>query len=569
MLVRGALGIFVLLVAVSLLGTLAESEIDAWLRLPNDAETRTILSHPLADVRKQADGSLAVYCHCPVPVTGADIPDDVRQALLATEDTRFETHSGVDWYGSARALVMDALGKRFEGGSTITQQLAKTIVGGNVDLWRKLREALVAREIERLYNKDQIIDLYLNRVDFGHNLTGIEQAARYYFGISARQLGLYDSAMLVGMLNAPTRLDPIENPAAAAARAEVVLSRMVAAGYIDLATAQAASASGITRGTLHPVDLGVGHYLAWLAGQLDPQSAADHHLVLSIDLQTQIDAKAAMDDSLSDSLKLGASEAALIAVNGDGDILAHIGGRDFATNQVDHATTARRQIGSTFKPFIYLTALAGGIAVDSTVDDSPVAIGNWRPRDFDGRFLGRLSLTEALAQSRNAAAVSLAERVGLDKVRAMAARFGLPTSASPAFLLGATAASAAELVAAYATLAAGGEKVVPRGTVMVLDPDGSVVNDPDHGSRSRIIDPVSVGKLNPMLMVAAQHSLGKVAGSPTGKSGTSNDGRDAWFVGSMGGVSTAVWMGNDDDSPTSLAGGTVPARVWLQVMTGR
>lgn len=535
--------------------------------LPDDRQLRVILSHPIAEVVRLGDGTLAAECRCAVPIPAEAMPEHLRQAVISIEDHRFATHSGIDWHGLLRAALATLSGARVEGGSTLTQQLAKTLAGSEQELPRKEREALLARQIERIYSKEEIVTLYLNRVDFGRNLFGVEQAARGYFGKPAKDLTLLESALLAGMLKAPGTYDPLANPARARERAAIVLAKMVEQGHITEAERRSALKSEIRRGKQGPLRMDAGHYLAWVLRSLGQDAKPGMQLVLGLDPWLQHAARAAVAGSWAEARQLRVGEAALVAMDTEGLIVAMIGGRDFGKSQFVRST-APRQPGSTTKPFVYLAALEAGWLPESIVEDAPIAVGDWRPRNADRRFLGPMTLTEALAQSRNAAAVRLADNVGIERVRELIARFGLPTAAGPTFVLGATGVSPLQLSAAYATLANGGEAVSPRGTLLVLSATGRVLWEAPEAKPERIASAVSVQRLTHMLASSAAHSLGQGAAGLAGKSGTSSGPRDGWFAGFDRDITTVVWMGNDDNRPTpGLAGGGLPARVWLRFMT--
>jgi len=548
--------------------------------LPDAKMLAVILREPVVTIERRTDGGVEAQCSCPLTIAHGDIPRNIRDALIAIEDRRLFVHSGADWVGLARAAVADIFHLSVkEGGSTITEQLAKTIVGNERTLRRKLRELVVARRIEQTFSKDEIVDLYLNRVFFGHNVWGVEAAARYYFGKRAKELSVIEAAMLAGMLKAPSRYDPLAEPKAARDRAKVVLDSMVEEGSLKQEWAKQAANAAVSRGEGRIPDLALGHYMSWIAREvaaIDPAFRADGsqwRVSVPLDVWRQLVARDAIESTRDEALAHDAHEAALVAMGVDGSVLALVGGRDFGQSQFDRATQALRQPGSPFKPFVYLAALEAGRKPTDWIEDAPITINGWSPEDADKKFLGRITLTHALAGSRNAATVRLAAAIGFPRVAAVAARFEIPTGKSMAFVLGTEATRLIDVTSAYASFASGGFLVRPRGVIAVLDLHGAVRYRAPAARGAPVAAPSDIAALTGMLQAAARHWIKDQAGASApfaGKSGTTQDNRDAWFVGFSGGLVVGVWIGNDDDSPMKgEAGGVLPARIWRDVVTAQ
>lgn len=548
------------------------------LGLPDSSTLSTILERPLALVSRNSDGSLEIRCTCELPISSAEVPQHLRDALIATEDRRFFVHSGIDWRGLVRAAWRDITtihnGSRAEGASTVTQQLAKTVVGDRRSFFRKFRELIVAKKIEALYSKKEIIDLYLNRVYFGHHLWGIEAASRFYFRKRAKDLSAFESAMLVGMLKAPATYDPLRNPKAARQRAGTVLKLMVANGVLKAKSAESAKAKGPRNGKLAPFNLAERYYLDWIKSQFSSLSSSDltngneWRVSISLDTWRQAVAAAKVAEGVTKGVPLGADQAALVSMDTSGMVTALVGGRDYSSSQFNRATQALRQPGSTYKIAVYLAALEAGYKPTSTVLDLPVSLDGWRPNNDDGRFRGRIRMIDALAESRNAATVWLAQKVGLKKVSAMANRLGLPSISTPSDILGTAGVHLVDLTAAFATIAAKGCSVRPQGIIAVLAHDGSVVHRAARRTCHRVLNNEIAARFTQMLEAVVKKGTGRRASlgiNVAGKTGTSQAYRDSWFVGFAKGMVAGVWFGNDQSLPTSgVAGGSLPAVTWKE-----
>jgi penicillin-binding protein 1A len=513
------------------------------------------------------------------PVEVRELPPHLPRAVLATEDRRFYDHFGLDLIGLARATAANLrAGRVVQGGSTVTQQVAKNLfLTPERTLKRKVQELLLALWLERRFSKDQILALYLNRVYLGAGTYGVEAAAQRYFGKSARQLGLYESAVLAGLLKAPTRYSPARDPDRTAARTRQVLANMVDAGFISEAEAVAARRQERRLQAVaarHPRL--ARHFADWVLEQVSSfVGPTDRDLVvattLDVRLQRAVEARvrAFLDGPGG---KAGVGEAAVVAMTPEGAVRAMVGGRDYGESQFNRATQALRQPGSAFKPVVYLAGLEAGLKPDDRFFDGPVSIGAWSPRNFTGKHLGDVTLRQALAESINTVAVQLAERIGRRRVIDAARRLGLTSEmeAVPSLALGSEEVSLTELTAVYAALAAGGVAAWPHGIVEIREAEGRVLYRRQGKGQVRAADPDAVATLTDMMSEVLASGTGKAARldrPAAGKTGTSQDFRDAWFVGFTADLVCGVWMGNDDGAPMrQVTGGGLPAQLWREIM---
>ncbi len=513
------------------------------------------------------------------PLRLSEMPRYLPQAVIATEDRRFYSHFGIDLWGMARAGYADArAGHVVQGGSTITQQLAKNLfLTPERTFKRKIQEMLLALWLEHKFSKDQILEIYLNRVYLGAGTYGVDAAAHRYFGKSARNVSLYQAAVLAGLLKAPTKFSPARDTEAAAERSQQVLANMVDAGYLTEAEEQAAIASekvAIANATHIPP--GSRFFADWIAAQLNNLHEAqgqDVVVVTTLDARMQGAADAAVAATLDrDGEKVHAEEGALVAMTTDGAVRAMVGGRDYADSQFNRATQALRQPGSSFKPFVYLAALEHGMQPTDMFNDHHIRIGKWEPHNFENKYMGNVTASEALAESLNSVAVQVLERAGLDNVIEAARRLGISSTMThdASLALGTSEVSLIDLATSYCAFATGGIGAWPFGISEIRDTHGHVLWRRTGEGPGRVIDPAIAGEMNRMLMGVMQHGTGKSAQldrPAAGKTGTTQDSRDALFVGFTADLVTAVWFGNDDNSPMkNVTGGTLPARTWKAFM---
>jgi penicillin-binding protein 1A len=521
-----------------------------------------------------------------------DFPDQMIKAVLATEDRRFYEHFGIDIQGVFRAFVTNTqAGGVVQGGSTITQQLAKNLFLSNERTYeRKINEAFLALWLEEHLNKNEILKLYLDRAYLGGGAFGVDAAARYYFGKSVRDLTLAEGAMVAGLFKAPTKFSPLINLPAARARANVVLDNLVENGFMT-----EGQVYGARRNPATPIDRAVedtpNYYLDWAFDEMRklvdtlPKSVTSRSFVVrtALDSNLQRYAEHEAESALRQyGRDYGASQVAVVIGDLDGGVRAMIGGRDYGTSQFNRATDALRQPGSSFKPYVYATALANGFKPTSVVTDSPVCIGNWCPHNYSGGYSGSVTLLEAITHSINVIPVKLSIMLGNGNPklgRAMivqnARNFGIraPLPDTPSLPIGADEVYVYEHAMAYATFPNLGRAVAPHAALEVRTDSGELVwrFDRDGPKPKQVISPEVAIDMIKMMNSVVENGTGRRAqldGIPTcGKTGTTNDWRDAWFVGYTGNFVGAIWMGNDDYSPTKrMTGGTLPAATWHNIM---
>jgi penicillin-binding protein 1A len=507
------------------------------------------------------------------------MPAHLPNAFIAIEDRRFYHHHGVDPIGLVRAVLANVLHRGIsQGGSTITQQLAKNLfLTPERHLMRKLQEVVLALWLEHKFSKAELLELYLNRVYFGSGAYGVEAASQRYFGKTARRVTVGEAAMLAGLVKSPSRLAPNKNYDAAERRAQIVLAAMSDAGLIkeDAAKAAIASAPAIVK----PSAGGSSNYVAdWVMDVLDDLiGRVDEDIVVdtTIDLELQAAAEKALLDQLTQKGdKFGVAQGALVAMTPEGAVRALVGGRNYVENQFNRAVVAKRQPGSTFKPFVYLTALEHGLTPDTVRDDRPIELKGWRPENFNREYAGPVTLTQALANSRNSISVRLTMEFGPTAVVRTAHRLGIASKLEPnaSIALGTSEVSVLEIVSAYAPFANGGIAVIPRVVERVRTTHGDkTLFTRNQNTLGRVIDARYVAMMNAMMREVVTSGTARRAELPgwtvAGKTGTSQDFRDAWFIGYTSQLVTGVWLGNDDNTPTKkITGGGLPVEVWSQFM---
>jgi len=509
----------------------------------------------------------------------ADLPPYVPKAFIAIEDRRFYLHWGVDPVGIGRAIVRNVTGHgAMQGGSTLTQQLAKNLfLTQERTISRKIQEAILALWLERKYTKDQILELYLNRVYFGSGAYGLEAAAERYFGHGAATITLSEAAVLAGLMKAPSKLAPDRNPEGAAERAAQVILAMAQEGYISDAMAKAALALPARARR----DLGAGsiNYAAdYVMDMLDDTiGAIDQDIVVTttIDARMEMAAEGALRQTLDEKgAKYRVAQGALVAMDPTGAIRALVGGRDYTESQFNRAVSAKRQPGSAFKPFVYLAALEQGLTPETVRADGPLNVKGWRPENYSRQYLGPVTLTKALSLSLNTVAVRVGLEVGPKTVANAAHRLGVQSElqANASIALGTSEVTPLELVAAYTPFANGGIGVQPHVILKVKTAAGKTLYQRREASPGRVIAPQYVAMMNDMMretLLTGTARKAELAGwDAAGKTGTSQDFRDAWFVGYTGRLVAGVWLGNDDNSPTKRAsGGNLPVEIWSRFMS--
>ena len=506
-----------------------------------------------------------------------ELPGYFVAAILSTEDRRFYDHSGVDLRGTLRAAMANAKsGSVVQGGSTITQQLAKNLFLSAAQTYdRKIREAQLALWLEGHYTKNQILSLYINRIYLGAGTYGVESAAQTYFAKSARDVTLAEAAMLAGLPKAPSTYAPTQNPKGAERRASEVLDNLLETGAItpfDAREARQNPARVINQNT----DSDLGYFFDYAAARakaIAGDVAGDIVVTTTIDQKLQRDAEAAVTAALTvDNRLKGADQAALIAYDADGALRAMVGGRSYKESQFNRAVQAKRQPGSAFKPFVYAAAMEAGLTPNSRFIDQPVEYDGWAPTNYTDGYIGPVRLTEAMAKSINTVAVQVSERIGQSKVAETAMRFGVPdVSSFRAIALGAVDLTLEDLTGAYLPFARSGLKPEPYAISKIETLNGGVVFEHKAASPERVMTKRAAKNMNHLLYQVMHSGTGRRASlgrrHAAGKTGTTNDWRDAWFVGYTPQITAGVWVGNDDYRPMDkITGGTIPAEIWKSFM---
>ncbi|WP_375250141.1 transglycosylase domain-containing protein [Sphingomonas sp.] len=500
------------------------------------------------------------------PVDAATLPAHVRNAFVAIEDRRFYSHWGIDPRGIARAAWANlGSGGVRQGGSTITQQLAKNaFLDSDRTAARKMREVMIAFWLEAWLSKDEILSRYLSNVYFGDNVYGITAASKHYFGRTPQTLNIGQAAMLAGLVKAPSRLAPTSNLKGARARQAVVVGAMVDAGFLTQREADAVQPQRVLSD--RPETLPTGTYFAdWVlpsAREVAGDAGRDATVRTTLDPKLQRTA-----ERVARQAGLRKAQVALVVMKPTGEVVAMVGGRDYGASTFNRAVQAKRQPGSTFKLFVYLAAMRAGLTPDTVRDDSPIEIAGWKPKNDDGRYLGPITLQRAFARSSNAVAARLTQEVGVRNVIRAARDLGITTPiANEATIgLGTSEVSLLELTSAYAAIASGRYPVVPRGVEGNRNASWyEAIAGRDTAMPEKIRDEMRT------LLGSSIRGTGRDANLPVqafGKTGTSQGGRDAWFIGFAGNLVVGVWVGNDDSTPNpGLHGGGIPAQIWRQFM---
>lgn len=507
----------------------------------------------------------------------SDVPPDLVHAIVAIEDRRFYSHFGLDVIGLARATIQNILARRVvQGGSTLTQQLAKNLfLTPERTFRRKVQEMLLALWLERTYSKDQILAAYLNRVYFGAGAYGVDAAAETYFHKPVGDLNLRECAIIAGLLRAPSRFSPARDPTQAMERARVVLAAMEDAGYITVDQVKSAEANEpVPR--RKPGAGGDGRYFAdWVTDQVSgllADSPQDLVISTTLDLNLQRIAERRLDATLAMDANRDVAEGALITLAPDGAVRAMVGGRDYNDSQFNRATQAMRQPGSAFKPIVYLAAIRDGMTPNDMFEDAPLTVGHWSPDNYDGTYRGPVTAREALAHSINTVAVRVLQKAGINRVIETARDLGVssPIGHDLSIALGTISMSPLELTGVYASIAAGGRAVTPYAIKEIRNRVGQVLYRRPTITPPVTIDQQAVATLIDMMRDVVTYGTGRRAALDrpvAGKTGTSSDYHDAWFLGFTGDYVTGVWLGNDDNKPMKkVTGGSLPAAVWHDYM---
>ena len=500
-----------------------------------------------------------------------EIPHEMKDAMVAVEDRRFYYHPGIDPYGLTRAVVVSLTdGGGLRATSTITQQLARNVyLNNNRDIGRKLREMILAMAMETKFSKEQILELYLNKVYFGGGAYGVDAASRRFFDHGAEDITLAEATIIAGLVKAPSRYSPTADAQAAIGRAGVVLEVMQDAGMITPEEAASVEPAKV-RMAPEPKQDSVRYFTDWALPQLDNLIDETEK---PIDVWTTLDLgmQRAATDAIRNGVPRGA-QGALVSIDRDGAVRAMVGGTDYATSNYNRAVTALRQPGSAWKVFVYLAALEAGYRPEDKVVDEAVTIGGWSPRNSSGTYSGEITLRTAFAYSKNTVAAKLGEEIGTSSVASMARRFGIttPISTTPAMVLGSSDTRVLDMTRAFASIAARGKSVTPYAISKVTTIDGDVIYQHRPPRQIQLVEDYVAGAMTDLMQSAVATGTGRAAsiGRPVaGKTGTTSSNKDGWFLGFSSGLTTGVWMGRDDARAVgNLQGGTAPAAAWANFM---
>lgn len=569
---RRLLKLFALLVITSGLYLLY-----CFFTLPDIEQTVSRTRQPSTTITAENGNEVATYGQVYSAVVMPDyLPKYTTEAIIATEDRRFYQHFGFDIIAFTRAMAVNLIKGRYaQGGSTITQQVAKNLfLTPNKNIKRKIQELLLAFWLEHKFSKDQIMALYLNRVYLGAGTYGIEAAANKYFQKTSADLNLKESAIIAGMLKAPTRYNPIANPERAESRARIVLQNMVDEGYISEEERQ--HALTMKTGVLVSDKVEGGKYFAdWVYNDVNAyigERENDIYVYTTLDQHIQEAADRILTETIRANKGRNVTQGAIVVLDKSGAVKAMVGGVDYQKSQFNRAINALRQPGSAFKTFVYLTALQNGYKPGDTIGDFPLSIGDWQPENIDKKYHGEVTLTEALAKSYNLATINLAQQLSKPEIIRTVKKMGIttPIQNSPSLALGTFEVKVIDMAVAYSAIANGGYATWPYAIKEIYSRDGYQLYMRESDGENQILDGKAVENMADMLEDVIKFGTGRRAKLPffaAGKTGTSQDYRDAWFVGFTDKYIAAVWVGNDDNSPMKGVGGSsVPAEIWRKVM---
>nr|WP_246449447.1 PBP1A family penicillin-binding protein [Novosphingopyxis iocasae] len=506
----------------------------------------------------------------------SEIPQVMKDAMISIEDRRYRSHLGIDPKGLARAIYFAwqnrNTDRRLQGASTITQQLARTIfLNNSYSTGRKIREAILAMAMESKFSKDQILELYLNKVYFGGGAYGIDAASRKFFDHGATQLSLGEAAIIAGLVKAPSNYSPTADAQAAIGRASVVLKAMEQTGVITPGQSASIEPADVALAP-EPPQNSVRYFTDWALPQLDTlidETVKPIDVWTTVDLSMQRLATAAIQANVPSG-----AQGALVSMENDGAVRAMVGGSDYVSSNYNRAVTAVRQPGSSWKLFVYLAALESGYSPDDVVTDEPVQIDGWTPRNSGGSYAGAMSVRNAFAYSKNTVAAQIGNEVGFNTVAGMARRFGIstPINTHPAMVLGTSEVRLIDMTRAFAEISDGGRAINPYGIIKVTTIDNEVLYERRDRPGAALVDDYVAATMTDLLQTAVQAGTGRAAqiGRPAaGKTGTTTSNKDGTFFGFSSGLTTGVWMGRDDAKAVrGLQGGTAPARAWAAFMKG-
>lgn len=548
-----------------------------YLTMPNMQKAISQTRQPSTVIMAENGNDIAKFGNIYAQVIYPDkLPKNLTNAIIAIEDHRFYKHCGFDILGFARAVFTNIFRKRYaQGASTVTQQVAKNIfLTPNKTVKRKVQELILSLWLEKKFSKNQIMALYLNRVYFGSGNYGAEAAANWYFNKSVYDLNLHEAAVLAGMLKAPNRYNPIFKRQSALERAAVVLQNMKKYHFLTEKEYQQALNLPISNGQQYRVSGGkhFAQYVYDIINDYIGERSEDIVVMTTLDQKLQETAERILQEKIAAAKDRNVSEGAVVIMDKTGAIKAMVGGVDYNRSQFNRATQAKRQAGSAFKPFVYLTALQLGFTPASIITDEPISIGKWKPENYTKRYYGNVSLTYALANSLNVATVRLSKELYLRDIADNAHKMGITTdlALTPSMVLGTNGVKVIDMATAYATIANGGYQIQPHAVNEVATHDGRQIFVRAANKPVRILQEKDVLNLTQMLEAVINQGTGKRARLPifaAGKTGTTQNYRDAWFIGWTNKYIAAVWVGNDNDKPMNkIGGGSLPAEIWHDIM---
>lgn len=551
------------------------------LTLPDISEAVSRTRQPSTSILSENGNEITTFGNVYSEVIYVDdLPKYVPDAIISTEDRRFYQHFGFDIISFTRAMLTNVFLRRYaQGGSTITQQVAKNLfLTSQKNIKRKTQELMLAFWLEYKFTKAQILTLYLNRVYLGSGTYGIEAASQKYFQKSSRDLNLKEAAVIAGMLKAPSRYNPIASEQRAVERAKVVLQVMVENEAITEVQAKNALNMRLGKEKKYNVKDAM-HFADWVYNEVNDyigERDSDIYVMTTLDQDLQQAATKILNDTINANRKTrNVTQGAIVVMDKNGAIKAMVGGLDYNKSQFNRATQALRQPGSAFKPFVYLTALQEGFSPKDKIMDVPVSINGWKPENADKKYYGEVTIQYALAKSLNLATINLSEMLNRGNIIKNARKMGLTTEIknTPSLALGTFEAKVIDMATAYTSLANGGYAVWPYAIREIYSKDGYQLYQREVDTQNRIIEEDDAEELTEMLEAVIASGTGKKAAIPgfaAGKTGTSQDNRDAWFVGYNDKLTTAVWLGNDDNSPMKgVSGANLPAEIWGKVMRER
>ena len=504
-----------------------------------------------------------------------ELPSYVPDAIISTEDRRFYSHFGFDIIAFTRAMLTNIfMGRYAQGGSTISQQVAKNLfLTQQKTIKRKTQELLLAFWLEHKFTKEQILTLYLNRVYLGAGTYGIEAASQKYFQKSSRDMNLLEAAIIAGMLKAPSRYNPFASEERALSRAKVVLQNMVNNNTLTEKQMRYALTLPIGEDKSYKVQ-GADYFADWVYREVNDyigERDNDIYVYTTLNQEIQENAEKILRQAILSAKNRNVSEGAVVVLDKKGEVKAMVGGIDYRKSQYNRAVSALRQPGSAFKPFVYLTALQNGWKPQDIIEDVPLSIGKWKPENYDKKYHGSVTLSDALAKSLNLATINLSESLSRKDIIRTAKKMGIstPIENSPSVALGTFEVRVLDMATAYSSIANGGYATWPHAIKEIYTRDGYQLYQREADTQNRILDEQAVAELTTMLEQVIRQGTGrkaKISGFAAGKTGTTQDYRDAWFVGFTDKYVIAVWVGNDDNSPMKgITGGTLPAEIWRKI----